>query len=135
MTPEEREKLSKVLAMLSSPYDGEAVAAARRAEEMLKTHGLRFADLRPATALPPPPPPDPPPPRPRKPTVPGTNNLKAVAAFALVHAPDRLNEWEREFCRSVARQRRISRRQAHVLHRIRGRMLNVFGDDCEESEF
>ena len=41
----DRDKLGKVLALLTSNHPGEVVAAANRAVAMLKTAGMTFADL------------------------------------------------------------------------------------------
>jgi len=41
----DREKLAKVLALMSSPLDGEALAAARQAAVMVSGAGLRWSDV------------------------------------------------------------------------------------------
>lgn len=73
LPPEIRRRLGLVLAMLTSPHDGEALAAARMACKLLDRHGWRPEDLAAAPAgaqqqpprdpprehRPPPPPPEP----------------------------------------------------------------------------
>lgn len=54
LTPRERERLAGILAMLSSPHDGERAAAGLLASAFVAKHGLAWADvvssLRPITA-------------------------------------------------------------------------------------
>jgi hypothetical protein len=45
MTPKERERLVNILARTSSTYDGEALAAVRKANELLKRHRLSWQEF------------------------------------------------------------------------------------------
>ena len=49
--PVNRDRLAKVLALLSSPVDGEALAATRMAVKLLSDAGMRPEDLAPAPAI------------------------------------------------------------------------------------
>jgi hypothetical protein len=45
LSPEDRERLVKVLRLISSPHNGEKTAAAERAQAMLESRGLDWGDV------------------------------------------------------------------------------------------
>jgi hypothetical protein len=115
LTPAFADKLVKVLGMLGSAYDGEVAAAGRRAHSMLQTEGLSWGDVI-VPAVPAPQQQSRTPRRWRRPTSPSD------AAALCLQWPEVLDDWETKFCRSVARQRQISAKQAGVLAKIIGKV-------------
>jgi hypothetical protein len=97
----------KICGLLSSSHDGERAAAAAKATDMLRQHGLSWEDvLRPCPA-----------PQPRQQQQ-QAGDHRARARHALLRA-HLLSPWEREFCASIAeRWAPLTERQAAVLARI-----------------
>src|SRR5437660_419876 len=98
----DRGRLAKLLGMLGSSHDGEALAAARQAERLRAEAGLTWTEIV----------------IPRLPAPPKRRNSATVAetvAFLLNHE-EALTEWERDFVRSISRQNyRPSPKQIEVL--------------------
>jgi hypothetical protein len=108
-----REKLVKILGLLSSTHDGERASAGLLADRMLRNAGLRWEDLIPrqighdsrpkaTRATPPPPPP----------------LHWRHAASAVLRAAPNLTEWERRFLTSLLSQRRLSEKQLVILRKL-----------------
>src|SRR5215208_437186 len=99
----DRARLTKLLGMLGSAHDGEVAAAGRAADRMIREAGLRWPDLLlPALAAPS-----------RAP-----RTAADVIAFVIEHK-EALTPWERDFARSVQRQRSpLSAKQTEVLGRL-----------------
>src|SRR4051812_35365912 len=103
--------------MLGSDHDGEVAAAGRRAHSMLKAMGLQWGDvIKPAAPKPEPQQQSRTQRRWREPWSPSD------AAALCLKWPEVLDDWETKFCRSVARQRQISAKQAAVLAKIIGKV-------------
>jgi hypothetical protein len=101
LPPDIAAKLAKVLGMLGSDHDGEVAAAGRRANALIRSAGLTWAQViaprrRCWRPLP----------------------LDGRCAAQCLLWPEALTDWEAAFCRSVAGQCRISPKQGVVLKRI-----------------
>ena len=117
------DKLSKLIPLLGSPVDGEALSAVRAIDRTLKSAGSDWHDLasalnsRPgATKTAPTPKPKPPPP-------PEPIDRAAVMTMArAVAEASRSTDWEREFAASIAsrleRGSRLTGKQQRCLRRI-----------------
>jgi hypothetical protein len=105
LQPKLADRLSRILGMLGSDYDGERAAAGLKATQLLREAGLTWDDLvRPSAA--PVPPPEPP------------MGFRMRAMQALTRGAF-LTDWERKFLASIARQGRpLSPRQRSALVRI-----------------
>ena len=101
-------KLAKVLARLGSPYDGERATAGAMADRMVKDAGLTWSDVVGVVM-------------PAMPTAQRTwrepQTHREAAAVCLANL-DVLSEWEQGFCRSIARQNRLSPKQWVILDRV-----------------
>jgi hypothetical protein len=112
----ERERLARLLGMVGSAHDGEALNAARLADRFVRERGLTWPDVIAAPALTPPAS-DPPPPR--EPA----DDWRAAAAFCLRHG-DTLTQWEAEFCLAVSKYRCApSSKQLAILRRLLTRVM------------
>ena len=100
-------KVSKLLALVGSPYDGEALTAARTAHKLLVKHNLTWDEFFSSLTLSLPPP--------RELT------LADMVDACLDHA-ERLNDWESRFCESIRglirRGYDLSQKQETTLRRI-----------------
>ena len=101
----DRARLARVLGMLGSAHDGEALAAARQAERLRADAGLTWADIviprlpAPARARP-------------------VNSVADAISFVLQH-DDILSAWEADFIRSVAAQKNaLSPKQIAIVERL-----------------
>lgn len=101
----DRDRLARVLGMLGSAHDGEALAAARQAERLRAEAGLTWNEIvipRPAA-----------PPQARQ-----VKSVTDAIRFVLQHG-DLLTAWERDFVRSIATQSYpVSPKQIAVLERL-----------------
>ena len=98
----DRERLARVLGMLGSAHDGEALAAARRAERLRAEAGVTWLDIL-MPVLPPPRP------QPYGPTVANTIDF-------VLDNDQELTDWEAAFVRSIRRQRSpLSPKQIAIL--------------------
>lgn len=104
------EKLAKVLELIDSPVDGEALAAARMAGKLVKAAGLRWRDVllqpapvAPAAAAPPP-----------RPTwaEPATWRQAVVQCLRFDTV---LTAWEQDFLASIAALPGLSEKQSNIL--------------------
>jgi hypothetical protein len=107
----DRTRLAKLLALCSSGYDGEALAAARAADRFVHDHGLTWAEVfgvgQPEAA-------------------PAANrNLEPwrETVAACLRQPSALRQWEGDFLRSLIGFARISLKQRAVLDQIAERVL------------
>jgi hypothetical protein len=107
------DRLVKLCGMLGSAHDGErAAAAALKADQPLRRHGLRWPDVIRIPALP------------AATSPPGRiwrqpKYINRYAADYLVSCwPEVLTDWERAFCRQLGGQKRISRKQWIILRRL-----------------
>jgi hypothetical protein len=103
LAPDLAAKLAKVLGLLGSDHDGEVAAAGRRANALIKSAGLTWAQvIRPGgsrrcwRSLPP----------------------DGDCAAQCLLWPEALTAWEAAFCRSLVAQNWMSPKQAAVLDRI-----------------
>jgi hypothetical protein len=102
-----RERLAAVLALLGSPHDGEALAAARTAERLRARAGATWADLL----------------APLPAAKPERAAWRATVAQCRAH-PELLTPWETRFLAGLAAYRRgPSERQAVILARIAARVV------------
>jgi hypothetical protein len=99
------ERLSKLLGMLGSSFDGERAAAAAKAEQLRRDLGMMWTELLQSVASP-----DPGPERIEV----NTDDLNLALAN-----PEALTEWEQDFVRSIARNySTLTAKQAACLARI-----------------
>src|SRR4051812_30976692 len=117
LDPRAVERLAKLLGLLGSNHDGEGLAAARQAQELLRARGLSWADVLLRTV---------PGSDPRSRPAPGCCPPSCGAAqWALAHA-DRLTPREAEFLRDiVGRSRQLTPKQAAWLDRIVRRLRDA----------
>jgi hypothetical protein len=122
LTTEFRQKLARLLGMIGSDHDGEALNAARLADKLVRAAGITWFDIVAVPALPPPPP---------EPVFTGSDDpldLFGTAAdavnFVLDYTP-LLTEWELTFTRSLYRFSRLSGKQQAVLRRLVIRALET----------
>jgi hypothetical protein len=102
----DRERLARVLGMLGSAHDGEALAAARQAERLRAEAGLTWAEIV-IRALPAPSSPQP-----------CRYPVAEATAFLFEHW-ELLTDWEIDFVESLRRQRYpLSQKQREVLDRL-----------------
>jgi hypothetical protein len=107
----DRERLARVLGLLGSTYDGEIAAAGRQADGLVRRASMTWFDV----VLPPAPlaPIIIQPPVWREPQ----NTKEAIAACLAF--PQALDEWDRDFLRSIARWRgHLTPEQTAVLQRL-----------------
>lgn len=99
----DRERLIKLLGMIGSSADGEALNAARLANKLVQDRGLTWAAVLNGKAIPQPQttwtwtPPRPPPPPPQ----PSGLRWRTIAEFILEYKIDFINEWEEHFLESI----------------------------------
>jgi hypothetical protein len=100
----DRERLARVLGMLGSEHDGEALAAARQAERLRAGAGLTWPDIVLA-------------PSPQQMPWPGSI---ADAIELCISSGAALTAWDRKFLSSIARRppNRLSEKQLAVLARL-----------------
>lgn len=111
LLPGQRSLLVKVLGMTGSEYDGEALAAVRKAHGILSAAGATWDSVivsAPAAYAPPPPPPD----------EDDIAETDAAIAWCLEHGGDVLTPWDRKFLVSLQSFTRYSEKQRTVLDRI-----------------
>ncbi len=114
----DRDRLARILGMLGSNHPGEALNAARAAEQMRRESGLTWPQILAVRALPA--------------TTPlrepvdrddhqrddrGDQNLAAMIELCRKN-PQHLSEWERRFVGSLAGEPRLSKKQMAVLRQI-----------------
>ena len=107
---DQRERLTRLCGMFGSDYEGERANAARMADELLRRHGVTWADVLAPPALPPPE-------RPQR----GWREPRGAreAAVTCLLFPEALTFWEREFCQSLATQVYEAReKQYNILKQI-----------------
>jgi hypothetical protein len=99
----DRERLAKLCGMFGSDHAGERANAAAAADRLIREAGLRWPDLiMPALALP----------------TRAPHTAADVIELVIEHE-DALTPWERDFARSVQRQRYpLSSKQTEVLKRL-----------------
>ena len=109
-------KLTKLLGMLNSEFEGERANAGKLADKFLRERGLRWGDVIPSSAT-----------APRRPTYAandtdaGTDAAKVVACLK---RRDQLNEWELKFCLSLKAWRRLTEKQRAKLNEIHARVCS-----------
>src|SRR5438046_480259 len=104
--PLDRDRLAKLLGMLGSAHDGEALAAARQAERLRADAGLTWHEIV-IPALPSP-----------RPQRRGAMTLGQAIQFVLDHE-DALTAWESDFARSIQRQSSpLSPKQIGIIERL-----------------
>lgn len=125
----DREKLIKLLGMIGSSADGEALNAARLANRLIQDRKLSWGDVingHAATSWPghtqtpwgfswTPPPPRPPP---RPPPEPELRNWRTVARMILLHHVDLINDWELHFLSSISGRAYLTEKQEATLTKI-----------------
>ncbi len=101
----DRARLSKLLGLLGSVHDGEVAAAGRAADALVRRAGLTWSEVLTPRLLAPD-------------QNPAFASVGEACAFCLA-LPDRLTDWEIEFCYSLLQQHRpLSPKQAAVLDRL-----------------
>lgn len=135
LTPNDRERLIKLLGMIGSNADGEALNAARLAHKLLQDRGMTWRQVVGGNgAVSPPfinpwgsgtwhhtPPPPPPPSR-------GSERWRTVADFILNYKDEMINEWEYHFLESIiARPGGLTQKQMATLVKI-GQKCGVIVD-------
>jgi hypothetical protein len=113
LSPDLRERLTKLLGMLGSAHDGERAAAGRLAHQLVAGAGLTWRDVVAPKVLPPPQPSW------REPETP------QEAAAACIAFGWCLTEWELNFVKDIAGRPRLSPRQIAVLERIVAKVRTV----------
>lgn len=109
----DRERLARLLGMLGSDHDGEALNAARMADRLVRDHGITWFDAITAPVVP------------RLSTADPLARFTTCAeacAFALSRAPA-LTQWELDFLRNVARFSKLSPKQCDTLRRLVARAI------------
>src|SRR6478672_9620337 len=96
LTEDDLDRLEKLLGMLGSAYDGERAAAGAFADKLLREYGLRWKDVL----------------APKQP-----EPVPELVVFAINNS-DALNDWERNFCRSLKGQKHLSTKQLCKLNDI-----------------
>jgi hypothetical protein len=108
LAPAERQKLSRILALLDSDQVGERDAAVLAATRLLQRHRMRWSELL---------------------TIPPTQVREPLystwrkTCARLMEQPGRLRPWERSFVADLPRFPRISTKQRYVLCEIADRVL------------
>jgi hypothetical protein len=112
----DRDRLTKLLGLLGSDFDGEVAAAGRLANKLVRNAGLGWSDV----IAPARPPPD----HDRR-DDPGADPLHGdwrATATACTRFPHLLNRWETEFLSGLHRFPRLSSKQHAILVRIATRL-------------
>jgi len=108
LSPSDRVRLAKLLALCSSGYDGEALAAARAADRFIRDRGLTWQDILQPEAAPA-----------------ANRNLepwRQTVALCLRQLGS-LRPWEADFLRNISGFAKISPKQRGVLIQIADRVL------------
>ena len=91
-------ELAKLLGMVGSSHDGEALNAARLADQLVRARALRWADVLGAAA-----------------DIP-LGSWRDVAMTCVLHGRGGgLNDWQIDFCRSLLHFPKISAKQMRIL--------------------
>lgn len=119
LTGADRDRLIKVLALLSSDRDGERAAAGYAATRMLRDRGLDW-DVLIAPVLP----------APHRPATPSTDRPETSAPFAwadglmlVLRHPGMLSPWEAGFFADLRTRRRWTPKQVDVLAKVHARLV------------
>lgn len=100
LSPEARTRLIRICGIFGSSFDGERANAARMADELIRAHGLTWADVLQAP----------------RPLHRGTDREAAIRCLA---CPQVLSDWETNFLRSLlGRRRGLTRKQSKILDEI-----------------
>ena len=96
------DRLAKLLGMLGSDQAGERAAAAAKADQLIRQHGLQWADVvAPATAST------------------SDTSVESIIDFALAHGRSLLTDWEVDFLHGVRSQRKpVTQNQIRKLRQI-----------------
>lgn len=105
MTSDDRTLISKLLGMIGSAHDAEALAAARKAHELVKAAGTTWPDLLGVEA----PPPEP--------------DHLVEARELLSRGKGIVTDWERNFLRGIMTHRQLHPKQAATLAGIRAKIF------------
>ena len=95
LDPHAADKLAKLCGKFGSDHDGERATAAAKADQLIRSHGLRWSDV---IALPP------------------SGNSNKIR-FALGHI-DLLSRWEHGFLLGIRGKQTLSEKQSTVLDQI-----------------
>lgn len=113
------DRLVKLCGMLGSAHEGERAAAALKADQLLRSYGLRWADVIAVSVGAPDPPAglwvDP--------------KRKDAAAYLLATWPDLMTDWETAFCRTLIAQDGYSRKQSIILSTLLKKVRRKAGGD------
>lgn len=121
LASDDRDKLCRLLAMLTSDYDGEVINAARAAARIITRIGLTWDQTIPERVTPPPPAPD----------EPEQNDYRhddyysppwRVDLAECIKREHALSDWERNFLHSIAHRSSLTPKQAGVFDRIKGKL-------------
>lgn len=103
LTLEERTRLIGILGRLGSDFDGERAAAGLLASRLLRARGLTWEDLLGNIS---------------RREAPRRNQACNQGLGLCLRHIERLTEWERQFCRSVAIRSRLSPKQNEIISKI-----------------
>jgi hypothetical protein len=109
IAPVDRQRLAKLLSLISSTYDGEALAAARAADRFVRSLGLTWSDVLDHSGE-------------------SETNRNSVTpwrqqAGACLAQPGSLRPWEIGFLRNVLTSTKLSAKQRSVIGQIADRVL------------
>jgi hypothetical protein len=129
LSSDDRDRLSKLLAMFSSTFDGEIVNAARAAERLVKARGETWETVIIANGSAKAPrrewePPREPPRKPRSYRSDFQDEIDACVAKGNLLTP-----WEREFLTSISDRMTLSEKQRAILDRIKTKLAKYEGMD------
>jgi hypothetical protein len=105
------DRLGKLCGLLGSAHDGERAAAALKADQLLRQHGLRWTDVIHVPEILP---------TPANSCIwdePETISTR-TAAYLVAYWSDALTDWESKFCRVVSEQPSVSRKQRVILNEL-----------------
>jgi hypothetical protein len=112
LSPTDRDRLAKMLALLDSPFDGERLAAVASATKLLERRGVRWCQILDHMCQPPPRPPQ------RQPR-PVHWRLTCLRLLERVHD---LKPWEANFVRDIVRGNTLTTRQHSCLREMERRV-------------
>lgn len=109
LDPVAADRLVKLLGLLSSQHPGERAAAGLKADQLIRSHGLVWADIIV--------PGDAPELAPAAPKWREPGSVAEAIGACLAHQ-EPLSAWEKEFLAGLGRFRRLSRKQQDILNRL-----------------
>src|SRR5262245_64972779 len=96
------DRLAKLLGMLGSDHDGERASAARKADQLVREHGLRWPDVIASSSS----------------STMADSSIEELIDFALDHGKHRLTAWEEGFLRGIGGRQHLTKKQINKLRDI-----------------